>query len=161
MSQTVTDRIAEELATLTQTVDFPVAPFGYGSDISCDFDVDPLVREVDGFAMLALAQAIVRRLDTPRGSLPDDKNYGIDIRSMVNRGVTADDVRALAGQIRSEIDKDDRVDSLTVTVAPNSVGSELRVELAVRPVDATIGTFTLTLSATSASILIDEIKAAL
>lgn len=160
MSAVVKDRIAEELALLVQVVDFPESPFGYGSDILCDSDVDEFVREVDAFSTLALAQAIVRRLDCPRGALPDDADYGIDVRSYLNRGVDARDIRALAGQIRSEVLKDDRVATLTVTVTPNSVGSQLRIELAVRPVDAAIGGFSLTLSATSAAILIEEIRAA-
>lgn len=160
MSTAVKTAIADELAKLVQIVDFPVDPFGYGSDISCDSDVDPDVVEVDPFTTLALAQAIVRRLDTPRGSLPDDKNYGIDVRSYVNRGVTAAEIQQLAGQISNELRKDDRIDTLTVTVRPSSTGTTLRIELAVRPVDSRIGGFTLTLSASSAAILIEEIQAA-
>ena len=160
MSAQVKAVIAEELAKLVQIVDFPVEPFGYGSDISCDSDVDPDVAEVGAFTTLVLAQAIVRRLDTPRGSLPDDKDYGIDVRSYVNRGVTAADIQQLAGQISNEVRKDDRVDTLTVTVRPSTTGTTLGIELAIRPVDAELGGFTLTLSASSASILIEEIKAA-
>lgn len=161
MSLAVKTTIAIELAKLEQIVDFPVEPFGYGSDISCDSDVDPDVVEVGAFTTLALAQAIVRRLDTPRGSLPDDKDYGIDVRSYVNRGVVAEDIRQLAGQISNEVRKDDRVDTLIVTVQPSSTGTTLGIRLAVRPVDARIGGFTLTLSASSASIVIEEIQAAL
>ena len=161
MSDTVKTAIETELATLTQLVDFPTEPFGYGSDISCDSDVDPLVREVNGFTTLALAEALVRRLDTPRGSLPDDDDYGIDLRGLLNRGSVAADIQQLAGQIRAELAKDDRVDTLTVTVAPSSTGTVLRVEVAVQPVDAEIGGFTLTLSASSASVLLEEIRSAL
>lgn len=161
MSEEVKNAIAAELATLTQTVDFPVEPFGYGSDISCAQDVDPLVREVDAFTTLALAEALVRRLDTPRGSLPDDKDYGIDLRGLLNKGSVASDIQQLAGQVRAELAKDDRVDTLTVTVAPSSTGTVLRLEVAVQPVDAELGPFTLTLSASSASVLLEEIRSAL
>jgi len=160
VSEIVKAAIAAELALLEQAVDFPVEPFGYGSDISCDFDVAPDAAEVDPFSTLALAQAVVRRLDTPRGSLPDDKDYGISIRQYVNKGTTAAEIQSLAGQIRNEIIKDDRVDTLTVTVIPDSTGTTLRVVLAVQPFDPDLGGFTLTLSATSAAILIEEIKAA-
>ncbi len=160
MSAIVKAAIATELAKLVQTTDFPVAPFGYGSDISCDSDVAFDVAEVDAFSTLALAQAVVRRLDTPRGSLPDDKDYGISIRQYVNKGTTAAEIQSLAGQIKNEIIKDDRVEALTVTVRPSSTGTTLRVELAIQPVDAELGGFTLTLSATSAVILIEEIRAA-
>ena len=160
MSATVKAAIAAELALLTQVQDFPVEPFGYGSDISADSDLDPNMDEVNPFTTLALAQAIVRRLDCPRGGLPDDDDYGIDVRSYVNRGVTANEIRQLGGQIRSEVSKDDRVDTVVVVVRPNEVGSVLRIELAIRPVDPNIGGFTLTLAATSAEILIEEIRAA-
>lgn len=163
MSEIVKAGIAAELALLSQLVDFPSAPFGYGTDVSCDSDVDPLVRDVNGFTTLALAEAIVRRLDTPRGSLPDDKNYGISVPSYLNSGRTAQGIRQLAGQIRAEVLLDDRVQSLTVRVAPNSVGSDLRIELLVEPIDALLGagSFTLTLSASDVGLVLEEIEAAL
>lgn len=160
MSDLVKAQIEKEIANLEQVVDFPVEPFGYGTDISCESDLDPLMTEIDGGTTLALAQAIVRRLDTPRGSLPDDGNYGIDVRGFLNRGTSAADVRQMAGEIRNEVLKDDRVDTLTVTVRPNSVGSEITIELAVQPVDAAIGGFALTLAASDADLLLEEIKAA-
>ncbi len=159
MSATAKAAIATELALLTLVTDFPVEPFGYGSDISGDSDLAADLSEVDADSTLALAQAIVRRLDCPRGALPDDKNYGIDVRSYLNRGTTAAEIRQLGGQIRNEVLKDDRVESVVVTVQPNSTGSELRIELAIRPL-STAGEFTLTLAATSAAILIEEIRAA-
>ena len=152
--------IAAELAKLTQSVDFPTEPFGFGSDISGGLDVDPLVRETDGFTTRALADAIVRRLDTPRGSLPDDKDYGISVSSYLNRGVNAAGIRQLAGQIRTELALDDRVNTLTVRVAPNSTGSELRIEIAIQPVDPNLGAFTLTLNASDAGLVLEEIQAA-
>ena len=160
MSQAVKDAIAADLATLTQVRAFPVAPFGYGSDLSCASDLDPSMAEVDGGTTLALAQALARRLDTPRGSLPDDKNYGISLRSYLNRGVVDADLRSLGGQIKGELLKDDRVDQLTVIVTPNAVGSRLSVSLLVTPVGSRLGPFTLTLAATDAAVLIEEIQAA-
>ncbi len=161
MSEEVKAQIAAELAKLVQIVDFPEPPHGYGSDISGTDDLDPTMAEVDGFTTLALAQAIVRRLDCPRGGLPDDKDYGIDVRSYLNRGVTAQEIRELAGQIRAEVLEDDRVDTLTVTVRSNDVGSVLRIELAVQPVNVNLGPFTLTLNASDTGLVLEEIEAAL
>jgi len=158
VSDEVKASIATQLATLVRTVDFPVAPFGFGSDIAGAADLDPNMRETNGLTTFALAEAIVRRLDCPRGALPDDKDYGIDLRSYVNRGVTAQDVRSLGGQIRSELSKDDRIDSTTVVLRPNSTGSILQIEIAVRPFDARLGGFNLTLSASSAAVLLEEIR---
>lgn len=158
MSAEVKAQIARELAALTPVTDTPAGPFGYGSDISGDFDLSPTMREVPAFSTLALAQALVRRLDCPRGAMPDDKDYGIDLRSYCNRGTTAASLRSLGGQIKSELSKDDRVSSLVVRVVPSPTGSSLAIEIAVQPVDASIGGFTLTLSVTSAAVVLDEIR---
>lgn len=160
MSTTAKNVIASELALLVQVADFPTSPFGYGSDISGDQDLSEDMSETNGFTTLALAQAIVRRIDCPRGALPDDKDYGIDIRSYCNRGVTADEIRSMGGQIRNETLKDDRVDSVLVVVSPSPTGKSITIEMQVAPFDSTIGNFSLTLSASSAEILIEEIRAA-
>lgn len=154
----VRDTLAAELAKLEPVTSTPFAPFGYGSDLSCTSDLTETMDEVDGFSTLALGQAIVRRLDCPRGALPDDPDYGIDLRAYCNRGTTADEVRALAGQIRTEVEKDDRIDSLAVTVTPAADGSSLSVSLVVTPIAAELGGFTLTLAVTSAEVLLEEIR---
>jgi len=166
MSAEAKASIASQLAELTQLVAFPVSPFGYGSDISCDFDLDPDVLELDPFSTRALAEAIVRRLDCPRGQLPDDPNYGIGLRQYVNRGTTDRELLTLAGQIRNELVKDDRIESVIVTVRPGILARTLTIELAVRPFRADIDAaadegegFGLTLNASDASILIEEIRA--
>lgn len=158
MSGEVKARIAEELALLTQLVPFPAEPFGYGSDISGDTDLDPNMTEIAGNKTLVLAQAIVRRLDCPRGQNPDDPNYGIGLRQYLSSGKTETEINALGGQIRLELMKDDRIDTLTVLVVPVDNGKTLNVTLAVRPVDQTIGGFKLTLNASSAEILIAAIQ---
>jgi len=158
MSAEVKARIAEELALLTQTVSFPSGDLGYGSDISCDFDVDPSVAEVDPFSTLGVAQSLVRRLDCPRGENPDDPNYGIGLRQMLNRGVTGAEIRQLAGQIRAELFKDDRVDSLTVVVTPANLARTLTVEIRVVPVGTVGGPFRLTLNASDSAVLLEEIR---
>ena len=155
MSDTVRDAIAASIALETRIVAQPVEPYGYGSDVSCDTDVDPNVLELPGTSTLVLGQAIMRRLDTPRGSLPDDPDYGISLRSMLSTGTTAADVRRMAGQIHNEIRKDDRIDTLRVTVVPTPTGDELDITLVVTPVDA--GPFTMVLTVTSGATLLESI----
>lgn len=150
--------IDAELALLERIAPSPSAPFGYGADLICTTDLTAQMDEVDPTSTRALAEALLRRLDTPRGALPDDADYGRDLRAMVNRGVTTDDVRAIAGQVRSELEKDDRVDAARVIVTPAADGSRLRVQCWVTPVDPRIGGFTMTLAVTSAEILIEEIS---
>jgi len=157
MSDAVRDAIAASVAAIVPIMATPVEPYGYGSDVSCAYDVDPGVAELDGSLTLVLAQAIVRRLDTPRGSLPDDPGYGISLRSMVNKGVDAAEVAAMAGVIRGEVSKDDRVDTVTVTVTPSTVGDSITVTLIVRPVDQSLGGFSMTLAVTSGAVLLEAI----
>jgi hypothetical protein len=150
--------IARDLATLDRVQVVPAPPFGFGADLWCEADLRADFAEVDGKTTLALAQAIVRRLDCPRGALPDDPDYGLDLRGYCNRGVTADEIRSLAGRIRSEVAKDDRIEALGVTVTPSPTGTELDVTLAVTARDPALGGFSLTLALTSADVLIEEIR---
>jgi hypothetical protein len=154
----VRDAIAAGIAATVRVVDAPVLPLGYGSDLSCADDFAESMDEVDGNSLLALAQALFHRLDCPRGRLPDDDDYGLDLRAMVNTGMTARQVRELGGAIRSELAKDDRVADNVATVTPNATGSELTIDLAVTPVDISLGPFSMTLSVTSAEILLLAVR---
>ncbi len=165
MSQIVLDAIASDVAKLTRVAEPPTDPIGWGSDLSCGEDLTEGMDEVAGQRLLA--ESIVRRLTTPRGSLPDlrsvdlrDRNYGLDLASYLNRGVTALEVRALASNVRSEVAKDDRLASVSVTVTPSPTGSSLAVELRVTPRDSRLGPFTLVLAVTSASVLLEELRGA-
>lgn len=148
--------IAAELALLTRVADFPAAPLGYGVDISCVSDISPRMDEVDAFTVEGLSQALIRRQDCPRGALPDDPDYGIDVRGACNVGMTAGDVRALQGRIRNELKKDDRVADALVVVTPSPTGGTLSISETITPVDARLGTFKLVLAASSAAVLLEE-----
>jgi hypothetical protein len=43
-------------------------------------------RELEAAQRKALGDAIYRRMTTPRGSLPEDPGYGIDVRSFIMKG---------------------------------------------------------------------------
>ena len=160
MSDEVKAQIAAEIAAIVQTQDFPTEPFGYGSDISCARDLDPSMAETDGFTTLALAQYVVRRLDTPRGTLPDDKDWGISVTSYLNKGSTSQELLQIAGQVRAELSQDDRIDTLTVQVTSDDVGKTFRLSILITPVAAGLGPFTLTLSASDSGLLLEDIQAA-
>lgn len=160
MSAIVNSAIAASIAKLERVIDPPADPLGYGSDLRCASDLREDMAEVDGMLPLALAEAIVRRLDCPRGALPGSPDYGISLRGCCNRGTTATEIRTLAGQIAAELRKDDRIDRVAVTVAPSPTGDALSVALAVTPIAADVGGFTLTLAVTDASVIIDEIRGA-
>lgn len=158
MNATVQAAITAELDALEREFDAPVAPFGYGADLACTDDLTETMDEVHPLSTRALAEALYRRLDCPRGGLPDDPDYGIDLRSYLNRGVTTRELRDLAGKIRTELEKDDRVERAFVTLTPAPDGSSFRVEIAVTPIDARVGGFTLTAALVDGALLLEEIR---
>jgi hypothetical protein len=157
MSQLVLDAMDEEIAKLVRETPTPVDPFGYGRDLSCVLDLTDGMDEVDPSSTLAIAQALVRRLVTPNGTLWDDPDYGEDIRGYLNRGTTLADLRDLEGKIRNECTKDDRVAQVVAQV--RQVGTtQLDISVQVTPVDPTLGVFSMTLALTDAGLLLQEIQ---
>jgi hypothetical protein len=143
MSQAVLDAIALETARLERIVPLPTGNLGYGTDLRCITDVTPDLAEVDPARPMAIGEALLRRLITPRGGLLEDRNYGFDVRGYCNRGVPQDELRDLGGLIRAECMKDDRVEDLTISIlqlGPNSLSIQLRVV----PADPELESFALT-----------------
>lgn len=153
----VHDSIAAQIAELVRLVPTPAAPFGYGRDLSCREDITPTHDEVDPFSQEAITDATIRRLSTARGSLvEDDPDYGLDLRGMLNRGVRTREIDELAGAVRNEVTKDDRVESATVSVGfPSTDLRTLRVQITITPVDPLLGPFRLVLAVTSADVLLE------
>jgi hypothetical protein len=152
----VTDAIAADIATLTRLVAVPTGALGYGTDLSCVSDISETLVEVDAFSSLGIAQALLRRLGTPRGRLADDLSYGLDLRGYCNRAVPASELRDLAGQVRGECAKDDRVYDATVTVTSPDTSS-LTVSIVVQPADPDLEPFSLTLAVESGQILLEAV----
>lgn len=158
MNATFRAALDAELATLTRVVDPPVRPFGYGVDLSCVTDVTPLFTEVDPASPTAIIEAVTRRFITPRGKLEDDADYGLDIRAHVARGITQRDLRALAGALQGEAQKDDRVSHATVSLAATLGASKLAAQVMIRPADPKLDAFTFTFAVTDASVLMGTIN---
>lgn len=125
--------IAADIATMGRLESVPVGALGYGTDLSCVMDITPTCDEVDPFSTRALSEALLRRLFTPRGILPDATDYGIDIRALLNHGYSTRALGALGAAIRGELIQDDRVSALTVRTAYAS--GRLAISLSVTPVD--------------------------
>lgn len=101
-----------------------------GTDLYCISDLDPAGRTVSGPE--ALAQALARRLQTPRGALAaigDDPDYGLDLRDYVGEDVGAGIEAEVGSAVRAECLKDERVRDVDVTVAVS--GRALTVGLRV------------------------------
>lgn len=108
-----------------------------GSDIAGVFDIDPALSVVTG--RTALAQAVLRRLTTPRGGLIGSPTYGYDVAALIGSTVPPSIVeqRVLEQCLLEEEIVDARC---TVTL----VAGVLTVTLALQDGD---GPFALVLSA--------------
>lgn len=140
MSQIVLDAIAAEIATLTRVVEVPTGDLGYGTDVSCAVDVAADAHTVDPTSFTVIGEAVLRRLTCPRGRLPDDPSYGIDVRAFLNRATPQSELNNLEGMIRNELAKDARIESTDVSVTfppPNG----LRIALTITPIASNLGPF--------------------
>jgi phage baseplate assembly protein W len=120
-----------------------------GVDISCYPDLDAGFSLVSG--RTALGQALARRLETPRGGLFYDSDYGTDIREMVNDVATSAGAQQRQQQIEAECLKDERVGTATATVTYSPATSTAAVKL---DVDTAAGPFTFVLAVTQVSIAV-------
>ncbi len=130
----------------------------FGRDISCTTSLRT-GRYSTGVRLVA--EACYRRLTTPRGMLrggEEEANYGIDLQDLVGSSVEpATDADRLAGQIKAEVQKDERVDDCTVTVTATSAGPSVSYEITIDAVTGE-GPFTLVLAASAVTVEILEIK---
>lgn len=95
----------------------------FGRDTSCTTELRS-GRYATGVRLVA--EAAFRRLTTPRGTLrggEDEAGYGIDLLGMVGTVSTKKDAAALPGRIEAELRKDERIESVVVTVLETTVAS--------------------------------------
>lgn len=88
----------------------------YGRDVSCT-DSIKTGRFVQGTRLVA--EAAYRRLSTPRGRLrggEEEANYGLDLSQFCGSTDPKGTAASLSGRIRSELLKDERIDSVDVDV---------------------------------------------
>ena len=160
MSDVVRDTIAAEIAKITSPLSSTAQPpLGYGIDLVCVNDIDPLMAETLSDTVQSLAQDSFHRITTPRGGLPDDPNYGIDIRAMLNVGVTQSAQRSIASAISGELLKDDRIDDVETDLV---IGGSFRapaytLTITITPKDGS-GAFDLIVAVTDGEVLLREIS---
>jgi phage baseplate assembly protein W len=130
----------------TTTLDYPDAT----TRTSLIVDIDEGFTEVSGRTQLM--QALVRRLITPRSTLPGDPNYGTDLRRWLNSDVDATTItNQIAAETDAELLQDERV-KRSSTVATYD-GTKLTTTITVT--DAA-GPFKLVLAITDVSIKVLE-----
>lgn len=99
---------------------------------------------------LLVAQALYRRLITPRGSLFYDTSYGFDLSEFVGEVGPELAAAAMPGRIRNELLKDDRVSSVDASVEVVTEGAETELVVSVTATLADSGeAFSLTLGVSS------------
>jgi len=116
----------------------------FGRDLSCT-DSLRTGRYVTGARLVA--EAAYRRLTTPRGMLrggEEEATYGLDLSELVGSVASDADAATLAGRIEAELLKDDRIESVAVTVTATREGPSTTFVVAIRATTAA-GPFDLTL----------------
>lgn len=128
------------LVGLPSTTDF-------GTDFSFLSQLDPNFGLVSGVANLG--QALAHRLETPRGGLFYDANYGTDIRDRLNDNMGAGIVAQIGADAQAECSKDERVLSCTANAQFNNQTDELTLNVAVQ---TSSGPFLFVFGVTQASV---------
>jgi hypothetical protein len=113
----------------------------YGSDLWCEDDIDDLASELPSTNPLIVAQANYRRLSTERGTLIDDPDYGFDLLGLIHHGVTQDFIASIPGQVKNELLKDERNETVECTISnvtARSFDVEIRGTTAEGPFDLVV-----------------------
>ena len=117
----------------------------YGTSLSCVSDLICPGRLVTG--RRAIGEAIARRLQTPRGGLLDDPDYGYDLRGLVNGDVDTSFLSQIGYFVSIEAEKDERVGSASASVT--FLNGALSVRMMVTTAE---GPFTLVLSVNDVTV---------
>lgn len=96
-----------------------------------------------------LAQSLVRRQTTPRGSVITSPNDCIDIRSFLSKAISSQQTAALAQALRAELLRDQRVLGCAVTITFDTTTGVMTI---VETIQSAAGPFTLTVSLTATTI---------
>ena len=152
---TILESIRAELATLSREVTQPQPPFNYGNDLRCTADLHEDLAELDPDSPEGIAEAIVRRWTCSRVQNADDPDYGRDVRALLNHGVTQADLLAEAGLLRAEAEKEETVDSCTVSLVADSAGQVVNIHAEVTPKDPTIAPFRFVAAVTDGATMLE------
>lgn len=160
MNSTVQASITTQLAelALAPTAEAPSGELGYGRDLSCVSDLADDFREIRGDSPAIILEALMRRYQTPRGTLEDDPDYGLDLVARVNAALTPNELRTLQAQCVGEAKKDERIDTLTMELAYNFASKTLSISGTITPRSPRLNPFTYVFSATSAGVVLDAIN---
>lgn len=117
----------------------------FGTDLDCGEDLSPTLGLVSG--RRALAQAILRRLTTARGTLERHPTYGLDLRGWLSETLDASALLRLQQGIQAQCLEDERVLRAAVSVdgrQPRKLVVRLTLTTAEGPFRLVIGASQLT-----------------
>jgi hypothetical protein len=124
----------------------------FGRETSCTTELRT-GRFVTGPRLVA--EACYRRLTTPRGMLrggEEEASYGINLMDLVGSTQSKAEAAALPGRIRTELEKDERIESVTVSILETrSASGDIALSISIEAVTG-VGPFTLTLLASDVTV---------
>lgn len=128
-----------------------VAVRPWGNDVSTFPDLDPTFTLLDSRRIVA--EAVARRLTTPRGSLVDNPLYGFDVRTLLHASASPAQRASWEQQIEAQAIADERVQAAQVSLVKQDRGWRVGVRLVTAD-----GPFRLVVSVNDvrAALLLDE-----
>lgn len=124
------------------TPEAPPAALPFGEDIKTFPDLDPYLRGVSRYR--AVAEAVARRLLTPRGLLPHALDEGTDVAQLLDADLSPRELARYESLLAAEAEGDERVRSASVKL---SLDEKEHLHIRVR-VDTNDGPFVLVLLVT-------------
>lgn len=98
-----------------------------GKDISATAGLDPAFTLVSESRIVA--EAALRRLTTPRGSLLRAPNYGTDLREALLSRLDRARLDAWRARVEAELRKDDRIETVAARLAFDRITGTLSVRV--------------------------------
>jgi hypothetical protein len=128
-------------------------PTDYGTTISVVDDLPLRWTRISG--QRVVAEAVARRWGTERGSLPYARDYGTDARGIVGDTLTVAEIASWQTALEREAEKDERVESASVTVTYDRGAAKVRIVGQITTAD---GEFEMVMSVSDSSAELLEVS---
>lgn len=126
-------------------------PVDYGTDIALNRDSFRYVYNTENLAL-----QLERRLKTKKGSIRWAPDEGIDIREYVNKKLSSNDITDLSFSIKKELERDERVASVSVSLKFLYASFTLKGDIQVNTVYDTSFKLVLSVSNLTFELLVSE-----
>jgi hypothetical protein len=126
-------------------------PVDYGTDIALNRDSFRYVYNTENLAL-----QLERRLKTKKGSIRWAPDEGIDVREYVNKKLSSNDITDLSFAIKKELERDERVASVSVSLKFLYASFTLKGDIQVNTVYDTSFKLVLSVSNLTFELLVSE-----